>query len=763
MVRPHDLVVSLDDIDRDDSRYVGGKAANLGEMIQAKFPVPPGFAITSATYRHFLNENGLEKKMERLIAAINFENDNSLNQVSQELKKTIRSGKISEKLADEIFTYYDKLGRNTFVAIRSSATGEDSKEASYAGQNGTFLNIRGEAVLADKIRDAWASLFAPRSIFYRHERRRSDTKSGIALIVQKMVESDASGVIFTVDPITEDKSKVIIEAIFGLGEYIVQGKVTPDHYEVDKKTLQIIKKSKNTQLVMLRKVGGHNREVKVPLLKRNRQKISDNEIIELAKLALAIEKHYYFPQDIEWAKEKNKIYVVQTRPITTLGGNRNSNQKGKIQEEDPKKFVFGNLNLKVLMIGEGASPGIAYGPVRKVRSAKELSKVKQGDVLVAPSTDPDYVTAMKKSSAIVTETGGRTSHAAIITREFGIPSVVGVHGVLSKLKDNEIVTVNGKTGEIYRGALIRSQNTNTDKFSSLKTATKVLVNLAEPELANEIASMNVDGVGLLRAEFMLAQIGVHPKKIIHDKKKKEFINKLTEGIATICEAFYPRPVLYRATDFKTNEYKNLKGGRHFEPDEPNPSLGFRGTFRYIHDPQVFKLELEAIKVVREKLHLNNLSLMLPFIRTVKELEKAKQIIAGEGIRRSGTFKLFMMAEVPSNIILIDEFIKAGVDGVSIGSNDLTMLLMGIDRDNQEVATEFDERNPAVLWAIKRVIDACKKNKIPISICGAAPSVFPSLIEDLVKWGIDSISVFPDAVDDARRIIYFQEKRTESRL
>ncbi len=752
MVRPHDLVVSLSDIDRDDSRYVGGKAANLGEMIGAKFPVPPGFAVTTAAYNDFLKENGFDKKIERLITTINFESDDSLNQVSRELKKIIQTGEISEKLANEIFMHYEKLGKNILVAIRSSAVGEDSKEASYAGQNETFLDIRGEAVLADKIREAWASLFSPRSIFYRHERRHSNTKTGIALVVQKMVEADASGVIFTVDPVTEDKSKITLEAIFGLGEYIVQGKVTPDHYEVDKKNLQIIKKVKNPQMVMLKKVEVGDREVKVPLMKRNSQKITDHEIIALTKLAVAIEKHYYFPQDIEWAKEKDKIYIVQTRPITTLSVGKNSKQEAKSHN------TYGNLNLKLLMVGEGASPGIAYGPVRKIRSEKELSKVKQGDVLVAEFTNPDYVTSMKKSSAIVTEKGGRTSHAAIVTREFGIPSVVGASGVLSRLKENEIITVNGKTGEIYRGASIGLKKTADDKFSSLKTTTKLLVNLAEPELASGIALRNVDGVGLLRAEFMIAQIGVHPKKAIHDKKSKEFINKLAEGIATICQAFYPRPVLYRATDFKTNEYRNLTGGRYFEPEESNPSLGFRGAFRYIHDPQVFNLELEAIKKVREKLNLNNLSLMLPYVRTVRELEEVKKIITAGGLRRSGTFKLFIMAEIPSNVILIDAFINAGIDGVSIGTNDLTMLILGTDRDNQEVSSEFDERNPAVLWAIKRVIDACKKNKIEVSICGGAPSVFPAMIEELVKWGINSISVFPDAIDDARRIIYFQEKR-----
>ena len=410
-----------------------------------------------------------------------------------------------------------------------------------------------------------------------------------------------------------------------------------------------------------------------------------------------------------------------------------------------------------ILVGNPASPGIGVGKVIKIDSAREIGQVKKGDVLVAPQTNPDYVPAMKIASAIVTEQGGRTSHAAIVSREFGIPAVVGAPKALSILKDGENVTVNGKTGEVFAGgALVRNENIERHT-QHLKTATKLLVNLAEPELAAKIAAENVDGVGLLRAEFMIAQIGVHPKKLIHDGKKKVFIEKLSDGIGEIAKAFYPRPVLYRATDFKSNEYANLSGGKVYEPQEPNPMLGYRGAFRYIHDPEVFKLELEAIKRVRDKLGFNNLNLMVPFVRTVKELVDVKKIISESGLRRSHTFKLYMMVEVPSNVILIDEFIEQGIDGVSIGSNDLTMLILGTDRDNSEVALEFDERNQAVLWALERVIKAANKNHITVSICGQAPSVYPSLVEKLVLWGIDSVSVSPDTIDDTRRVIYFAER------
>ncbi|HVZ67621.1 MAG TPA: phosphoenolpyruvate synthase [Patescibacteria group bacterium] len=754
MVRPHDLVVSLRDVDRDDTRFVGGKGANLGEMISAGLPVPPGFVITANAYQTFLKENSLDKKIASLIESINFQSTDSLVQVSGNIRKLIVKSEIPPQITKEVFKFYSKIDSSSYVAIRSSATSEDSKEDSFAGQNETYLNIKGEANLCEKIRLAWASLFEPRSIFYRHERKLSHAATSIALVVEKMIESESSGVIFTVDPLTGNKNRIIIEAIFGLGEYIVQGRVTPDHYEVDKSTFNIVKNDISEQKVMLKKDHEKNKEVSVPLLKRKHQKIRDFEIIALAKIADKIEKHYYFPQDIEWAKEDGKLFIVQTRPITTLE-KKNDESKVSLIKSDLKPLAKSD---QPIVIGSPASPGIGVGKVVKISGPKEISKIKKGDILVAKMTNPDYVPAMKIASAIITEEGGRTSHAAIVSREFGIPAVVGASRCLSLLKDGDIVTVNGKTGEIYKGGFLIRQEIVKSNSKTLKTATKLLVNMAEPELAKDIAARDVDGIGLLRAEFMIAQIGVHPKKLINDGKSKYFVDKLANGIGEICKSFYPRPVLYRATDFKSNEYATLVGGKQFEPIEANPMIGYRGTFRYIHDKRVFDLELEAIKKVREKMGMNNLNLMLPFVRTVRELSEAKKIINASGLRRSHTFKLYMMVEVPSNVILIDEFIKEGIDGVSIGSNDLTMLILGVDRDNQEVAPEFDERNPAIMWALERTIKAAKKNGIPVSICGQAPSVYPSLVDDLVSWGIDSISVSPDAIENTRRLIYSSEGR-----
>lgn len=754
MVRPHDLVVSLTEVDRDDTLFVGGKGANLGEMISAGFPVPPGFVITANAYFEFLKANNLEKKIENLLATVNYEHEESLHKVSQHIKREIISGKVPENLIAKIYDLYENLGEDVSVAIRSSATSEDSKEASFAGQNETFLNIAGEANVIETVRRAWASLFDARSIYYRHEKKISNLKTAIALVVQKMVESKSSGVMFTVDPVTSDKSKIVIEAIFGLGEYIVQGTVTPDHYEVDKKTFTIMNKTVNDQDVMLARIKGENKKTSISAPTGKLQKIDDEDIVALAKIGERIEKHYYFPQDIEWAKEDSKLYIVQTRPITTLQAKKEEIKSAGSETIPASK---GKPEHPILL-GDPASPGIGVGTVCILRSPRNIDKLKKGNVLVTTMTNPDYVPAMRRASAIVTERGGRTSHAAIVAREFGIPAVVGTPKAMEVLHDGLAITVNGSTGQIFKGAYYSMVKPVEDKYSKIKTATKLYVNIAEPELADTVAARNVDGVGLLRAEFMIAQIGIHPKKLIHDGKSKFFIDKLALDIATICKAFYPRSVIYRATDFKSNEYASLTGGKKYEPVESNPMLGYRGAFRYVHDAQVFKLELAAIKRVREKEGLNNLNLMIPFVRTISELESVKKIISGEGLRRSHTFKLFMMVEIPSNVILIEDFIAAGIDGVSIGSNDLTMLILGTDRDNEEVAPEFDERDPAVLWALERVITACRKKGIMVSICGQAPSVYPSLVENLVSWGINSISVSPDAIDNTRRIIYLAEEK-----
>lgn len=469
-------------------------------------------------------------------------------------------------------------------------------------------------------------------------------------------------------------------------------------------------------------------------------------------MAKKLEKHYYFPQDVEWAIEKNKIYLVQTRPVTTT-----KNQKSETGDQN---YVLGTNSYTLIVKGSPASPGIASGPAKIIKSAKEISIIKQGDVLVAPQTNPDFVPAMKKAVAIVTNSGGRTSHAAIVSRELGIPAVVGAEGATKVVKNGMVITVNGLTGEVFKGAYLVNESikNHLQTSSRARTKTKVYVNLAQPDLAEKVAKLHTDGVGLLRAEFIMANIGTHPKKMVRDGKGYIFTQKLTEKLVVFCKAFSPRPVVYRASDFKTNEYRNLVGGKDFEPHEENPMLGYRGAFRYASDPDVFSLELEAIKRVREKHGYRNLWLMIPFVRTVKELEGVKKLVENAGLKRSATFKLWIMTEVPSNVILLEDFIKLGIDGVSIGSNDLTMLILGTDRDNSEVAQIYDERNPAVLWAFEKIITTAKKYNVTCSMCGQAPSQYPDLVEKLVQWGITSVSVSPDAIDVTRKNIALVEKK-----
>lgn len=743
-------VVWFSEIGKEDIPLVGGKAANLGEIHNAGFPVPNGFVVTSHAYYSFIKDNNLAKKIEHFLNTANFDRPEMLLEISTNIKKEIINGEMSKELISNIRSSYKKLGgllSDALVAVRSSATAEDLPDASFAGQQETFLNVSGDAVLIHKIKECWASLFDARAIFYRHQNKFDHLKVGIAVPIQKMIESENSGVMFTLDPLTSDKSKIIIEAIYGLGELIVQGEVTPDHYEVDKNSLTINLKKISEQRVSLIKKGKTDKEVKLPHSKSNKQKISDSQIKELADMGKKIEKHYFFPQDIEWAIEKNKIYIVQTRPVTTMSIKK------------PKKGENENIKLDVLLKGEAASPGLISGNVIVLKSAKEISKVSTGDILVAPQTNPDFVPAMKKAVAIITDEGGRTSHAAIVSRELGIPAVVGTGNATKILKDKMIITVDGARGIVYKGGAYQGASLPQNNIEEhIKTATKVYVNLAEPELAKKISLQNVDGVGLLRAEFMMAGIGVHPKKMIRDGKKKVFIEKLADQLYMFCESFSPRPVVYRASDFKTNEYRNLIGGREFEPEEPNPMLGFRGAFRYINDPEVFKLELEAIKMVRNKRGLNNLWLMIPFVRTVNELIEVKKIISASELHRSPTFKLWMMVEIPANVILLDEFLEVGVDGVSIGTNDLTMLLLGTDRDNSEVAPEFDERDESVYWALEKVIKTCHKHGVTASICGQSVSTYHEILEKVVKEGVTSVSVSPDAVNDVRKKIQEIEKK-----
>jgi len=777
-MKKKDYVVWFNQVDKDDGELVGGKGANLGEMVSVGIPIPPGFIVTSNAYYRFIEKNKLKTKIKDILKASDINDPRQLNSGAIKIQKLILKGDVPKEVAKEVMCYYlalsavdektyrisEKLSdrllapfREIYVAVRSSATAEDLPDASFAGQQETFLNILGESNVVNTVRKCWASLFTPRAIFYREENKFDHFDIGIAVPVQKMIQSDTSGVMFTIDPTTNEKDKIVIEAVFGLGEMIVQGQVTPDHYLVRKSDLKLLAKEvKHQEKEMVKK----KKKTVVEKLSKQRggsQKVSDKNIVEIARLGKKIEKHYYFPQDIEWGIENKKVYILQSRPVTTM-------RKGEEKVEDFSKLV---KDKKVILEGVGASIGVASGQVKIVKGPRHIGKVKKGDILVAKMTNPDYVPVMKIVSGIITDEGGRTCHAAIVSRELGIPCIVGSRLATKKLKENQIVTLDGEKGKVYEGGLsIKPINIKTnivrENGKRLVTATKLYVNISTPELASEMSARDVDGVGLLRAEFMIANIGIHPRKLIKDGKSKMFIDELAKGIKTICEAFSPRPVVYRATDFKTNEYRNLVGGKEFEQEEPNPMIGFRGAYRYVKDAEVFKLEIEAIKRVRNKHGLKNLWMMIPFVRTVNELKEVKKILGSNNLFRTPTFKLWMMAEVPSNFLLIDEFIKVGIDGISIGSNDLTMLILGVDRDNAEVASEYDERNEAVYMGLEKIVKGCIRNHVSCSICGQAPSDFPDYTQKLVDWGATSISVNPDAIDRTRELIYDAEHKKVKR-
>lgn len=744
MIPAKKAILWFQEVSKKDIPLVGGKGANLGELTGAQIPVPPGFIVTSSAYYTFLEQSFLTDKIRKLLESLNHHDSRELQQVAEKIQNLVLNSAVPQEIDRQIREAYQKLGGG-LVAVRSSATAEDLPDASFAGQQSTFLNISGEDNVVAAVKACWASLFNARAIFYRAEQNFDHFKVGIAVPVQQMVQSQASGVLFTVEPITSDRNKIVIEAVFGLGEAIVSGEVTPDLFIVDKEKLQILEKKINRQEWQLIKNpsgenGSQNIKSPIPEHLQNTQKISDKEIIELAALGKKIEEHYNFPQDIEWAKENDKLFITQARPVTTI--NKTVSDVSMEKELAP-----------VILSGSPASPGISSGPVKILRSAQEIDKIFAGDILVAEMTTPDFVPAMKRAAAIVTDYGGRTSHAAIVSRELGIPCVVGCTTATSMLKDGQIVTVDGSSGKIYQGNVVPQKIARQSPAvinTKLKTRTRVYVNLAQPDMAASIAARNVDGVGLLRAEFIMGQIGQHPRYMLNQNRGQEFVNKLYEGILTIAKAFYPRPVVYRASDFKTNEYRNLEGGISYEPAEENPMLGYRGCIRYISEPDVFQLEIDAIKKVREE--YNNLYVMIPFVRTVEEMATVKKMLEEQGLSRSSGFKLWMMVEVPSNIFLIEKFISVGIDGISIGSNDLTQLILGTDRDSQKLSQVFDERNEAVQMALEKAVTTARKMGITSSICGQAPSVYPEITERLVGWGVTSVSVSPDMIDTTREII-----------
>ncbi|MBN2240473.1 MAG: phosphoenolpyruvate synthase [Dehalococcoidales bacterium] len=738
-------VVLFRDVTKNDIPTVGGKGANLGEMTNAGIPVPQGFIVTADAYFEFIEKAGIAGTIQEILGPLDVHDSRQLQTLAAEVQEVIKAADIPEDIVDEIEKAYVKMGRG-LVAVRSSATAEDLPEASFAGQQATFLNINGDKNVVQAVKECWASLFGARAIFYRKEQGFDHFKVGIAVPVQRMVQSEASGVMFTVEPTTSNKDIITIEAVLGLGEMIVSGDVTPDHYTVSKSEVKILEKEiKKQEWKLVKQQGktgkGDNIKINLTPEEQAAQKITDDDIIEIAVIGKRLEEHYQFPQDIEWAKEKGEIYIVQTRPITT------------IKEE---AVEIHEIHAPVLLSGAPASPGVASGPVKLVNDPSEIDKVLEGDVLVAEMTTPDFVPAMKRAVGIVTDRGGRTAHAAIVSRELGIPCVVGTGEAMARLKDGQEITVDGSSGKVYAGKVKISIAAKKTSGKKITTKTKLLTNLAQPDLVNRVASRDVDGIGLLRAEFMIAQIGEHPSYMIETKRGHEFVDKLAASLTIFAKAFHPRQVVYRTNDFKSNEYRALKGGEKYEEIEENPMLGYRGASRYIKDIETFKLELTAIKKVREQ--YNNLWIMIPFVRTVNELKRTLEIIEGEGLKRSDDFKVWMMAEIPSNVILLDKFIETGIDGVSIGSNDLTQLTLGVDRDSAQLADTFDERDEAVMASLEKIVKTTKAMGVTCSICGQAPSFYPELTQKLVEWGITSVSVSPDMIDQTREIIADVEKK-----
>jgi pyruvate,water dikinase len=761
-------ILWFSEISKEDLPLVGGKSANLGEMVSMKtVPVPNGFSTTSYAYKEFIKENDLDEKIISIIKRTDIDNSKKLKEASEEIRQLFLKASFNDMLGEEIRQYYRKLiekEKNVYVAVRSSATSEDLPDASFAGEQDTYLNIHGEDDVVQNIKACYASLFTPRAIYYREKKHFRHFDVYLAVAVQKQLFSEVSGVMFTVDVSTGDNSKIIIESSYGLGEYIVGGVVTPDTYYVDKATMKITNKIITNKSKMLKclETGG-TEELVVEKEMANKQSLSDKEIIHLANYGLELEKHYGNSMDVEWAKDSydHKIYILQARFETVWNNNTGEDKMEQEQQANEND---------VILKGLPASPGKIVGVAKVLLSIEEMEKFKDGDILVTKMTAPDWVPIMGKAKAIVTDEGGLTCHAAIISRELGVPCIVGTSSFGKKatevLKDGETITVDAKNGLVYLGGIStvaeeKPPAQNVSYANDIITGTKVMVNMGEPQLSERVSQLPSDGIGLMREEFIWAEIGEHPLSLIKNGRGEFFVEKLSSELARVCRDFAPRPVVLRFSDFKSDEYKSLKGGKEFEPEEDNPLLGWRGASRYYDDryKDAFKLELKAIKKARDDYLLKNLWVMIPFTRTVDELKKVVKIMEDNGLERTQDFKLFLMSEIPSNIILADKFNKY-VDGYSIGSNDLTMLLLGSDRNNGKMSSMFDERDLAIKRSIRYLIKIAHRDGKIVSICGQAPSQYDDIVDFLVRSGIDDISVNPDAVTHVRKIVASVEKKIQ---
>jgi pyruvate,water dikinase len=774
-------VLPFDQLRMGDVEQVGGKNASLGEMIsqlsRKGIRVPGGFATTADAYRKFLAQAGLDKRIEERLKALDPDDVAALARCGAEIRGWIEATPLPEDLDRDIASAYRDLtggDERVSVAVRSSATAEDLPDASFAGQQETFLNVRGIESVRTALRRVFASLYNDRAISYRVHKGYAHSSVALSAGVQRMVRSDlgASGVVFTLDTESGFRDVVFITSSWGLGEMVVQGAVNPDEFYVHKPMLRggkfpVIRRGLGSKLhKMIYADHGSTRHVEtvdVPEAERNRFSLTDEDVIELARFALQIEEHYQRPMDIEWAKDgqDGKLYILQARPETV---------KSRKSAEGQERYRL-KARSEVLVSGRAIGHKIGAGTIRVVVDASEMGRIKPGEIIVTDMTDPNWEPVMKRAAAIVTNRGGRTCHAAIIARELGIPAVVGCGNATKVLKDGEACTVScaeGDTGNIYRG-ILDIEVTSQDRGEMPKCPVKITMNIGNPELAFDFQALPNWGVGLARLEFVINNmIGVHPKAVLeypnlptelkgeveraargYRDPRAFFVEKLTEGVATIGAAFWPKPVIVRLSDFKSNEYKKLVGGARYEPDEENPMLGFRGASRYIAESfrDCFEMECQAMRRVRNELGLTNVEIMVPFVRTLKECHGVIELLAANGLKRGENgLRLIMMCEVPSNAVLAEQFLEY-FDGFSIGSNDLTQLTLGLDRDSGLVADAFDERDPAVKAMLRQAIQACRKAGKYVGICGQGPSDHLDFAKWLVHEGIESLSLNPDTVVD----------------
>jgi pyruvate,water dikinase len=747
-----DAVVWLEEVGKNDLSVVGGKGASLGEMINIGVPVPGGFAVTAQAFRDFINRAGIAKKLfEALKVDVNQESE--LHRAEETAKKLIMDAKVPDDIEKAIKSRYEELckreGEQVFVAVRSSATAEDLPDASFAGQQETFLNMRGAEDVFNAVRKCWASLYGARAIFYRVEQGFEHDKVNLSAIVQKMVDSEKSGVMFSSQPSTGE-ALVVLEGAWGLGESVVSGSVSPDNFVVDRKTKNIISKYIATKEIMIIRDPKTQKTVtvKVPEEKKEAIVLTDNEAIELAKYAEILEKHYGIPQDIEWGIEKDKIYILQSRPITTINN---------AKKAEPALAASG----KVLLTGLGAAPGGATGIVRLIASGRELDKVKPGDIMVTKMTMPDMVPGMRRAGAIVTDEGGMACHAAIVSRELGCPAVVGTKKATTILKEGMEITVDGSKGIVYEGRLALAASAKPASaasgggvvFTKPITATEIKVNVSEPDRAAAAADTMADGVGLLRIEHMILGQGKTPNWYIKNGKTEEYINELVKGIKVVADAFYPKPVWVRTLDAPTDEFRAMEGGEN-EPHEHNPMLGWRGIRRDLTETDHFRLEIRAFKKLHE-MGLTNVGIMLPMVQHVREFQKAKAIMVDENLDLE-KIDVGIMVETPGAALTIEDFIEDGIDFVSFGTNDLTQYTLAVDRNNENVAGLYSELHPAILKLIEYVVERCNVAGVKTSICGQAGS-YPEMAKRLVEIGITSISANIDAVATVRETVARSEK------